>query len=273
VSSRLSGYVKLDRSLLTKQIFQNEKLLKVWIWCLLKANHKPATVLVGRQQADLKAGQFVFGRNKASEELNMAPSTVWDYMGILKKNQSIDIKSNNKFSVVTLVNWEIYQLNSTIADIKHDNKSTTNQQQINTNKNVKNDKKKKTYSDESKDAVSFLKTSLKEKGVTLARDWHLKSLPVAEVLIKQIGVDELTACIKWALKDKYWSAQVDSMSTIERALPKYQLAKQRAKEPYPEYGSVAHLVSAEEMAKAREEYANSLPPLAERIRKARQEVN
>lgn len=137
------GWIKLHRCLKDKAIFDNEKLLKVFIWCLLKATHKPHEQLVGRQKVLLQPGQFITGRNKAAMELNMAPSTAWEYLKLLETNNTINIKSNNKFSIVTIVNWTLYQMDDEISDNKSnnkpDNKSTTNQQQINTNKNDKND--------------------------------------------------------------------------------------------------------------------------------------
>ncbi len=133
-----NGWIKLHRCLKDKAIFDNEKLLKVFIWCLLKATHKPHEQLVGRQKVLLQPGQFITGRNKAAVELNMAPSTAWDYLKLLESNNTINIKSNNKYSIVTIVNWALYQMDDDISDNKHDNKSTTNQQQIDTNKNDKN---------------------------------------------------------------------------------------------------------------------------------------
>ncbi|SFI95060.1 phage conserved hypothetical protein, C-terminal domain-containing protein [Terrisporobacter glycolicus] len=136
------GYIKLYRTLIDSDIFKNEKLFKVFIWCLLKATHKERDQVIGRKTIRLKEGQFIFGRLKASSELNMAPSTVWDYMKLLEKHKNINIKSNNKYSIVTIENWSIYQAKENITDNKSnnnaDNKSTTNEQQMDTNKNVKN---------------------------------------------------------------------------------------------------------------------------------------
>ena len=136
------GYIKLYRTLIDSDIFQNEKLFKVFIWCLLKATHKERDQVIGRKTIRLKEGQFIFGRLKASSELNMAPSTVWDYMKLLEKHKNINIKSNNKYSVVTIEKWGSYQTKENITDSKSNNntdkKSTRNQQQIDTNKNVKN---------------------------------------------------------------------------------------------------------------------------------------
>lgn len=128
------GYVSLDRSLLHKHIFKNEKLLKTWIWCLLKANHDPAYIeTVGLQRVPLKSGQFITGRFAAAEELGLKPSTAWKHLKELERNQSIEIKSNNKFSVITLINWEFYQ----IKKYKSNSKMTTKRQQNDTNNNNK----------------------------------------------------------------------------------------------------------------------------------------
>ena len=128
------SYIKLFRKLLNSPIFENEKALKIWIWCLLKATHKERLQLVGQQEVTLQKGQFVFGRKRASEELKMSESTIYKYIKLLEKLQMISVNSNNKFSVVTVEKWEEYQ----IEELKDNNKVTTKEQQSNTNKNVKN---------------------------------------------------------------------------------------------------------------------------------------
>ena len=128
------SYIKLFRKLLSSPIFENEKALKIWIWCLLKATHKEREQLVGQQIIHLEIGQFVFGRKQASEELKMNESTIYKYIKLLEKLQMISINSNNKFSVVSIEKWEDYQ----IEELKNSNKVATKEQQNNTNKNVKN---------------------------------------------------------------------------------------------------------------------------------------
>ena len=140
------GWIKLHREILDKAIFHNEKLLKVFVWCTLKATHEEYDQLVGRQIVHLKPGQFVTGRHKASEELRLKPSTAWDYLKVLESNNTINIKSDNKFSIVTIVNWALYQSVDSYSDNEtnssHDNKSTTNQHK----QEHKNNKKKEVYS-------------------------------------------------------------------------------------------------------------------------------
>ncbi|HCZ5832857.1 TPA: DnaD domain protein, partial [Staphylococcus aureus] len=173
----MTGWIKLHRKLLDSPIFQNEKLFKVFAYCLMKASHKDHTQLVGRRVVELEKGQFVFGRKRASEELRLKESTVRDYIKLLENLGTIVVKSDNKFSVITVVNWAIYQSMEENSDSKNDNKSTTNQQQmdnksttnqqqinnkwttnqqqINTNKNVKNGDNVKNGENEKKKVTAF----------------------------------------------------------------------------------------------------------------------
>jgi len=136
----VSGWIKLHRKLLENPIFNNPDLLRVWIWCLLKANHTDFTQMVGLQEINLKEGQFITGRFTGSGELNINPSTFYKYLKTLEKLQMISLKSNNKMTIVTIENWRKYQFEDDESYQQNNNKVTTKEQQNNTNKNDKNDK-------------------------------------------------------------------------------------------------------------------------------------
>jgi biotin operon repressor len=58
----------------------------------------------------VKAGQFIFGRNKAADFLGDSPSTIWKRMKKLEEIGNISINSSNKqYSIVTICNWSEYQ--------------------------------------------------------------------------------------------------------------------------------------------------------------------
>lgn len=136
----MDGWIKLHRQLLKSDTFKNEKLLKVWVYCLLKASHAEHEQLVGRQKVKLLPGQFVYGRKRAAEVLDMPESTLRDYVEILLKSGNIAIRTTNKFSVITVVKWDTYQSDEEKPDSRPDNKRTANGQQMDTNKNGKNGK-------------------------------------------------------------------------------------------------------------------------------------
>ena len=99
------GWVKLHRKLLESLTFENEKCLKIWIWCLLKTNHKDKKCLIGRQKIVVKKGQFIMGSIKSSEKLQLAKSTLWYWLEFLEKEGQVEIKKTNKYSVITIKNW------------------------------------------------------------------------------------------------------------------------------------------------------------------------
>lgn len=119
------GWIKLYRKLLHSPIFSSEKGLKVWVWCLLKSSHGGYEQYVGRSLVQLKSGQFVFGRQKASGELRMKESTVWGWIKQLKNDGYIDIKTYSKYSVISVLNWGEYQGIEQQTRQQIDNKTTT----------------------------------------------------------------------------------------------------------------------------------------------------
>lgn len=159
------NWLKLNRNILNSKVFDNPKLLKVWIWCLCKASHKERDQVVGSQVQHLMEGQFIFGRKVASTELKMPESTVYRYILQLKQLGNVSIKANNKYSVVTIENWRFYQQNRRKSE-QHfgqqmNNKWTTNEQQMDTNKNVKKVEKVKNVSSSLKRREEIRKKSEK----------------------------------------------------------------------------------------------------------------
>jgi len=134
----VEGWISLHRKLLDNPIFCNPDLLRLWIWCLLKATHKKHQQMVGLRVVELDPGQFIFGRKSASKELGYSENKTYRLLKTLEELKNISVNSNNKFSVVTIVNWQFYQSENTDNRQQIDNKQTTNRQQIDTNNNVNN---------------------------------------------------------------------------------------------------------------------------------------
>jgi len=132
-----SGWFKTHRKIIDSVVFQSDKSLKIWIWCLAKTNHCENTSLIGRQKVVVKKGQFIMGSLTAEEKLKMAKSTIWYWLNFLEKEGMIGIKKTNKYSIITVRNWDKYQE----VGNKSESNQETNENQIGTNKNDKNEKK------------------------------------------------------------------------------------------------------------------------------------
>jgi len=129
------GYVHLWRKSIDAGWIRNHKLWALWTWCLLKASYREHDIIVGRQVVHLMPGQFIFGRKKAAEETGLTEQEIRTIIELLKKAGNLTIRSTNKFSIITLMNWHIYQ-GANIGNQPAD-QPTTNQQLTTNNKGKK----------------------------------------------------------------------------------------------------------------------------------------
>lgn len=149
-----NGWIKLHRKIEDSQVFADPNLLKLWVLCLLSANHKEGWFDVDGiiEPIQIVAGQFITGRfslHKAyyprKKKQNVSALTLWRWLEKLEKIGNLKIESNNKYSIVTIMNWDTYQ--NAVArpeqqpEQQLNNSRTTDEQQLNTNKNEENVKK------------------------------------------------------------------------------------------------------------------------------------
>jgi hypothetical protein len=183
----LDGWIKLHRKLLENPIIKNPQLLQLAIYCLLNANHKPKKAFWGKDEIDVQKGQFITGRYELAKDLKCKPITIYKRMLRLSKTDFCNIKSNNKNTLVTIVNWELYQSDETESNINSNNKVTTKEQQSNTTKNVRSKEVKK----ESKDIGALITEFAIDEGLkTAIQDFiemrKLKRKPPTERAMKDI---------------------------------------------------------------------------------------
>ena len=111
------GYINLWRKSLKSIVFEKPELWKFWTWCLMKATWKPYKVLLGLQAIDIQPGQFIFGRKKAVKDCKgVSEQQIRNFIKLLVKEGNITIKVTNKFSIITICNWESYQDNKTVKN-------------------------------------------------------------------------------------------------------------------------------------------------------------
>ena len=104
----MKGWIKLHRKILDNGVFADAELLKVFIWCILKANISIDEKNV--YDAKIKQGQFLTGRISASEELYIKPSTVHNRLKKLQRMGYIKLKSTNKYTIITVLKYKQYQI-------------------------------------------------------------------------------------------------------------------------------------------------------------------
>jgi hypothetical protein len=139
----MAGWIKLHRKILENPIFLKPDLYQLFSYCLLRANHCEKKILWNGKEEILEKGCFITGRKAIAADLHQNERTTYDRLKFLEKLQMISIKSNNKYSIVKVLNYCVYQGEETDNQQPTNNQPTTNQQPTNTDKNVKNVKNDK----------------------------------------------------------------------------------------------------------------------------------
>jgi hypothetical protein len=143
------GYTKRWRKRWDKKYHYDKDL-----WCLMDyfidfANYKDSEVYfpnVG--MISLKRGEHIFGTPQTSEFLRIDRSRLRRKLKILENIGFLTIRSTNKYSIATVINYDIYQPQETPDDHQSDQQMTSrrpsNDQQTTTpNKDNKEKKEKK----------------------------------------------------------------------------------------------------------------------------------
>lgn len=127
------GWIKIHRSVMTWEWWDDRNVRDVWLTILLLANHKE-TRWHGKT---IKAGQFVTSYGKLSQQSGLTVQQTRTALDKLKKTGEIAVTSTNKNTLITVVKWGDYQLLPGDSNKQITNKQQTNNKQITTNKNIK----------------------------------------------------------------------------------------------------------------------------------------
>lgn len=121
-------WIRLHRKLLDSAVFSDEWLLKLWIWCLLRAGYCEKN----RGGRTIPAGAFSTGRHAAADDLNVSPSK-W-YRGIhqLASFGMVSLSTSNEWTTITICHWDTYQCSDAVRGQPVNNERTTDEQRADT---------------------------------------------------------------------------------------------------------------------------------------------
>lgn len=130
------GFVKLHRSLLKWEWYDDANTARLFIHLILTANYEDRKW----RGVDVKRGQRVISREKLAKELKLSVQSVRTSLNRLISTNEITSESTSRFTIITVKNYDYYQQNN-----QQDNKQVTSiQQTANHNeRKIKKDKKDK----------------------------------------------------------------------------------------------------------------------------------
>ena len=142
--NHITRWVKLYRSFIDWEWFSVPNMITIFIYCLLKANHKNKKW----RGIEIQKGSFITSIETISRDTNISKQSVRTCLKRLKKSGEINTRTNTQNTLVTICKYDSYQ------DFeKTTNKRLTNEQQTtnkrltttNNDNNIKNDNNNNIY--------------------------------------------------------------------------------------------------------------------------------
>ncbi|WP_125580794.1 replication protein [Lacticaseibacillus suibinensis] len=241
------GWIKVYRKIRQSFVWTDANQLKLWLLILMKASHDGNRFLFNGQQVDVTSGQLVTGAHALAFEFNngvprdnqVAWRKVWRWVKRFENEGMLTIKSNNKYSVITVVNYPQYQ--------SSDNPMTTQRQStdnpVTTIKNAKNAKnankrdsqhsRKREYADDSPELIEAtylwekIKSNNPEHRKPNLQAWANDIRKMHE--IDKRPFDKIHRMIDWCQSDTFWQTNILSVAKLRE---KYDTMKAQANRPY-----------------------------------------
>lgn len=144
----MNGWIKIHRKMMNHPMYFAEPFNRAlaWIDLIMLANHKENFFYVRGNKVIVKRGQIGMSKENLAVRWKWSRGKVLRFLNDLEKEHQIAQQKNKLTSLISVVNYELYQTDSATDDAV--NNTTDGQQtgqQTDTNKNVKNIKNEKEY--------------------------------------------------------------------------------------------------------------------------------
>lgn len=247
----MEGWIKLHRKTLDNPIITKDSdYLAVWIYLLLNTTHKEYDVLFKGERVTLKRGQLLTGRKSISEKLKIDENKVQRILKSLENEHQIEQQKSNKNRLITIVSWDKYQQDEQQNEQQLNNKRTTTEQQVNTNKNVKNIKNDDNITttvgdscvDGLQEIIEFYNNNIDliaPYGVEILSD-YLKEMPVDLIILamqKAVEADKRTIQYVKGILNNWSKKGIKSVIDAEKEDKQFQSAKQENKNASKSYNN------------------------------------
>ena len=114
----MEGWITLHRKFLSWEWFDKPEMVQLFIWLLLNANYADTKW----QGKVIKRGQILTTTPKIMEALRLTEQQARTCIGRLKSTGEITCKSTNKYTIITICNYDRYQ------DVNFENNGQNNGQ-------------------------------------------------------------------------------------------------------------------------------------------------
>lgn len=164
------GWIKLHRRFLNWEWRDTPEMVSLFVHLLLEANHEDRKW----HGLVIQRGQIVTSRENLSKLTGLSVQQVRTCLARFEQTGEISKKSTNKYTLITVSNYDRYQVQQPADNQQITNNQPSNNHQITTNKNIK------------KERIDISPTNIGEAGEKNLRDWRF----VSSVVRSSVGFDK-----------------------------------------------------------------------------------
>lgn len=197
----LSGWVKIYRSLQNKSWYRKSDFVHLFIHLILNATHSGFETWFNGSRKILKPGQLITGRKKLSAETGINESKIERILKTFEKEQQIEQLTTSGSRLISIINWNIYQVSEQPNEQRMNNDRTTDEQRMNTiqegsikKKNEKKDESVETHSQFFKNGLGKYTTEDQDYYKNFTQ-WVKKNCPGAANAKKTMTIDDFFTLI------------------------------------------------------------------------------
>ena len=106
------GYIRLHRKIQDCWVWDDKfSRGQAWVDLILLANHKEKKFPFDNEIITIERGQYLTSMRKLSERWKWHRNTVKGFLQLLEKDQMIKLKVATSYTLITIINYDIYQYN------------------------------------------------------------------------------------------------------------------------------------------------------------------
>ena len=106
------GWISVHRKILRNPLVKfssNYSYAEAWLWLLLRATYTNQKVVLGADIYHLKAGEIITSQKKLRLQFGWGTSRLKTFLKLYKKDNMIDVKTNKKLTMITIINFSDLQ--------------------------------------------------------------------------------------------------------------------------------------------------------------------
>lgn len=136
----MAGWISLHRSIEKHWLYEEERKFsrfEAWVDLLLMVNHADNKIMIDGKLVTVKRGQRITSLRKLGDRWNWSLTKVDAFLKLLEEDKMIVLKKDTKKTLVTIVNYDIYQNNDLEKRHRKDSEKTVKEHRKDSEKTQK----------------------------------------------------------------------------------------------------------------------------------------